>query len=271
MLISIITPTFNSEKTIERNARSIVNQSYKHFEHIIVDNDSKDNTINIINKVYGGYNLLQNLTVISEKDEGISEAFNKGIKKSAGDIIGILNSDDEYFNETVFERVAKAFGDSRILFTHGNIFFNDIKYGSNIRKPLLCPVNTAMPYNHPSMFFRKEIYEKYGLFDESYKYAMDYALVINYEKNIPDFRSRGKYIHGDPIAVMNSGGASWSNELGSITESKEALQKFGFWNKEAARAYSVRKFRTVMKKYLSILGFNFIVKIWRNLKWKNND
>ena len=89
--ISIVTPTFNSEKTVEKNIHSVISQTHKNFEHIIVDNLSKDNTINIINKIYKHHNLLDNLTIISEQDSGISDAFNKGIKSARGEIIAILN------------------------------------------------------------------------------------------------------------------------------------------------------------------------------------
>lgn len=270
MLISIITPTFNSEKTIEKNVNSIINQTYKNFEHIIVDNQSKDNTIGIINKIYKDNNLENCLHIISETDSGISDAFNKGIIASKGDVIGILNSDDAYYNNRVFERVAEAFSENDIIFVHGNIYFHDPIYGSNIRRPRLCPIAVTMPYNHPSMFIRKEIYKKYGLYDVRYNYAMDYALIVRYEKEIHGFRSKGKYIDGEPIAVMYFGGASWNNELHSIEETKEVLKKYGFWNASARRAYFFRKIRTILKKYLSLYGLNFIVKIWRNIKWKNN-
>lgn len=269
MLISVLTPTFSSGNTIVKNVNSIVTQTYKNFEHIIVDNLSKDNTISIINKIYKENNLLNSLQIISEQDTGISDAFNKGIKTAKGEIIGILNSDDEYFNNKVFERVIKAFNDNEIIFVHGDIFFDDPVYGSNRRKPLLCPITTAMPYNHPSMFFRKVVYEKYGFYDEEFKYAMDYALIIRYEKIIPDFREKGKYLKGDPITVMHSGGASWENELKSIKEYKIVLKDYDFWNFSAKKQYFFRTFRTWLKKILSDLHLTFLVKLWRMNKWKN--
>ena len=178
MLISIITPTFNSEKTIAKNVKSVINQTYKNFEHIIIDNQSKDNTISIINKIYRENNLLSSLHIISERDTGIANAFNKGIKNAKGEIIGILNSDDRYFNNDVILKISEAFMDKEIIFTHGDVYFDDPIYGSNIRKPLLCPITTTMPYNHPTMFFRKEVYEKYGIYNEAYKLTMDYELIM---------------------------------------------------------------------------------------------
>ena len=268
MKISIITPTYNSRETIERNIISVINQSYKNFEQIIVDNKSDDDTLNLINQLYTKSSFTDKLKIISEKDYGISDAFNKGIKSSKGDIIAILNGDDAYYNDQVFEKVVKMFIKPEILFVHGDVYFGDPVYGSNIRKPLLCSVTKAFPYNHPTMFLRKELYEKFGLFDLSYKYAMDYELVVRFEKEFPEFKTKGKYFSEHPIAKMYSGGASWKNELQSIEETKKALQKYDFWNSSAKMNYFLRIFRTEFKKYLSILNLNFIIKIWRNRKWK---
>ncbi len=269
MLISIITPTYNSEKTIEKNVKSVINQTYKKFEHIIIDNQSKDNTIDIINKIYKENNLSDLLHIVIEPDRGIADAFNKGIRNAKGEVIGILNSDDSYFNSDVFQNVIEAFKDKETIFVHGDVYFIDPVYGSNIRRPLLCPVATTMPYNHPTMFFRKEVYEKYGMYNEKYKYTMDYELIMRYEKKISGFRSRGKYLQGEPIAAMHAGGASWKYELESIKEYKNALKENGFWNFSAGKEYFFRIFRTRLKKIFNDLHLNFLVKLWRKNKWEN--
>jgi glycosyltransferase involved in cell wall biosynthesis len=267
MKISVITPTFNSEKVIARNIQSVINQAYKNFEQIIIDNASKDKTIELIKESYGSAGIANKLVIISESDNGISDAFNKGIKAATGEIIAILNSDDTYYNNQVFEETINIFKDPEMLFVHGDVYFEDPVYGSNVRKPLLCPVTVAMPYNHPTMFFRKGVYEKFGLFDLSFKYAMDYEFIIRLEKVFSEFRTKGKYFSEHPIAKMYSGGASWKNELKSIEESKSALKKYGFWNSSAKKNYFYRITRTRLKKYLSILKLNGLVKYWRNKKW----
>jgi len=269
MKISIITPTYNSQETIVRNISSVITQSYNNYEQIIIDNKSSDDTILIAKEIYNGHGLIDRLKIVCEKDNGIADAFNKGIKSASGDIIAILNSDDAYYNKQVFEKASNIFKDSKILFMHGDIYFNDPVYGSNIRKPLLCSVTTAMPYNHPSMFLRKELYEKFGLYDVSYKYSMDYEFIIRLEKLFPGFRGKGKYYSEQPIAIMYSGGASWNNELKSIEESKVALKKHGFWNSTARENYLLRIIRTHFKKYLYKLNLSGVVKYWRNKKWKN--
>lgn len=102
MKISIITPTYNSEKTLKDTLESILKQTYTNYEHIIVDGNSKDNTMQIVKEYEQKYQ--GKLKYISERDAGIYDAMNKGIKIVTGDIIGILNSDDIYANETVLKK-----------------------------------------------------------------------------------------------------------------------------------------------------------------------
>jgi len=269
MKISIVTPTFNSETTILNNINSILNQTYSNFEHILIDNESSDNTLNLAKKEYSIKNSTEKLRIIREKDKGIAEAFNKGIEASSGEIIGILNSDDEYFNDNVLERVINAFGDERILFVHGDVLFNDPMYGSNIRKPILCPVTYALPFNHPTMFFRKVVYKEYSGFDTGYNYAMDFEFICRLIKQVDDFYNKGIYLKGEPLVTMAAGGASWENELDSIDETKRALKKYNYWNFDARKNYILRKLRTKLKIFLSKIGLNEIVKKWRKWKWEN--
>ena len=115
MKISIITATFNSEKFIMSNLNSIINQSYKNFEHIIIDNKSTDQTIDII-KNHG-----KNLKIISENDKGIYDAFNKGIELASGEIISILNSDDFFADEKILEEVINVFEENKVDIVYGNL------------------------------------------------------------------------------------------------------------------------------------------------------
>lgn len=267
--ISLITPTFNSIKTIEKCISSVLNQSYENYEHIIIDNKSSDKTLDIITRLYKNAGKTDKLIMLSEHDNGISDAFNKGIKTAKGEIIAILNSDDYYFSSKVFEKVVEAFNDQDILFAHGDIKFIDDVYGSNIRRPLLCNIKEAMPYNHPTMFFRKDIYEHYGIFDTEYKYAMDYEFVCRLGKKIPNFRWRGKYLTGEPLVVQLAGGDSWRNELGSIEEVKKSLIFHKLWDSDAEKFYNVRVKRTRIKKVLHCLKLDFIIRLWRIKKWGN--
>lgn len=269
MNLSIITPTWNSASSIEDCVMSIINQHITNFEHIIIDNLSSDNTVKLIKSIYQREGLLNNLKIISEKDKGIAEAFNKGIKVSNGEIIGILNSDDQYYGESVLEKVINGFKNANVLFVHGNIYFKDSIYGSNIRKPLLCPVTTAMPYNHPTMFFRKEVYQEAGVFNTDYKFAMDFEFICRLIKQIDNFENKGMYLEGEPLVTMSAGGASWKNELDSIEETKRALKQYDFWNFDAKKNYVFRKLRTKIKFALSSIGMERVITSWRKRKWGN--
>jgi glycosyltransferase len=269
MKISLITPTYNSGNTIEQNAQSVINQNYKNYEQIVVDNLSDDDTLKKIEQLYKNAGNIDKLRIKSEKDNGIAEAFNKGIKTAGGEIIGILNSDDQYYDEYVLEKVANCFKDENVLFVHGNIYFDDPIYGSNIRKPLLCPITSAMPYNHPTMFFRNEVYKQHGFFNASYKFAMDFEFICRLNTSISDFNSRGYYIEGKPLVTMIAGGVSWKNELDTINETRNALKKYGFWNFDAQKNYILRQLRTKIKSWLSIIKMEKVVARWRKRKWEN--
>ena len=269
MKISIVTPTFNSETTILNNVNSILNQTYTNFEHILIDNESSDDTLNLVKKEYSIRNSTEKLRIIREKDKGIAEAFNKGIEASSGEIIGILNSDDYYYNETVLEKIADAFNEKNVLFAHGDLYFYDPIYGSNVRKPLLRSVTYALPFNHPTMFFRKEVYQEFGVFDTGYKFAMDFEFICRLIKQVDDFYNKGKYLKGEPLVNMAAGGASWENELDSIDETRKALKKYNYWNFDARKNHFLRKLRTKVKSFLSKIGLNGIVKKWRKRKWEN--
>ena len=269
MKLSVITPTWNSASKIENCVVSIINQNITDFEHIIVDNLSSDNTLDLVKNIYHREGLLNNLRIICEKDNGIAEAFNKGIETSSGEIIGILNSDDQYYGESVLEKVMNCFKDKNVLFVHGNIYFEDPLYGSNIRKPLLCPLTRAMPYNHPTMFFRKEVYKQHGFFDTGYNFAMDFEFICHLFKSIIDFNSRGYYLDGKPLVTMVAGGVSWKNELESIEETKKALKKYDYWNIDARKNYILRKVRTKIKSALSSFGMERVITFWRKRKWEN--
>ena len=119
MLVSIITTTFNSATTIADTMRSVEEQDYPHIEHIVVDGHSQDETLDIV-QLYP-----HTATLISEKDGGIYDAMNKGIRASTGDIIGILNSDDMYTDAQVISEVVKAFEDPAVQASYADLQYVD--------------------------------------------------------------------------------------------------------------------------------------------------
>lgn len=263
MKISIITPTFNSDKTILRNIESVNNQTYENIEHIFIDNQSSDQTLNLINQ-----HSLKNNKIISEKDKGISDAFNKGILNSSGEIIGILNSDDLFYSKNTLSLVSKCFQDESIDFVFGDIFFDDPILGSNRRRPLGCPITIAMPFNHPAFFVRKRFYDKLGLYDLTYKHAMDFELISRMYDQPDHYILNGKQIYDEPLVIMHAGGVSWKYELNSLEEIKRILIKKNFYNSFAKKVLLKRKIRIHLRDFFLRYKLTFLIKLWRSYKWK---
>lgn len=169
-LVSIITVCYNSEKTIRRTIESVYEQTYKNIEYIIVDGKSTDKTLEIVNEYKGLFG--DKMKVISEVDEGIYDAMNKGILLSSGWIIGIINSDD-YYEKNAIEIVINNQTDAKYQVIYGMLNF--------MREDKLDCISFITPHflelrpmNHPSSFVTKSIYTDYGMYNLQYKYVADY-------------------------------------------------------------------------------------------------
>lgn len=179
MKISIITVSLNSLATIEDTFKSVLSQNHPDIEYLVVDGGSSDGTLEIIN-IYA--DRIDH--VVSEPDQGIYDAMNKGVKLATGDIIGILNADDIYANSDVLVNVANVFqgNDSDVVF--GDLVFvkrhdlNSITryYSSKIFHPWRLKFGWMPP--HPATFIRKSVYDKVGLYSLDYKIAADYEMFV---------------------------------------------------------------------------------------------
>ena len=208
MKISIITATFNSGKTVGDTFMSVLNQTYNDYELIVVDGGSKDDTVDILRH----YELIFNgrMKWISEPDRGIYDAMNKGIAMATGDVVGILNSDDFYTSNGILRKVAITMQDKNIDAVYGDVHYvhdNDLKkcvryYSSKPFRRMWMRFG-FMPA-HPSFYCRREVYEKYGTFDLSYKVAADFECLL---RLIFVNRIRTKYLPVD-FVTMRTGGAS---------------------------------------------------------------
>lgn len=230
MKISIITATYNSGATIRDTLESVLAQTYPDYEHIIVDGKSKDNTIEICREYEPRY--ADRLRIISEKDKGIYDAMNKGLRMATGDVVGILNSDDFYSNPNVLLTISEVFGCNDIDAVYGDIHFvaptdltKCVRYYSSRFFQSWMMVFGYQPA-HPSFYCRRECYEKFGAFDISFKIAADFENMLRliYLNNI-----RTCYIPMD-FVTMREGGAS-TNGLNShkriILEHYQAYKKNG--------------------------------------------
>lgn len=208
MKISVITATYNSGKTIRDTIESVKRQTYPDVEHVIQDGGSADETVSICQEYEG-------VKLVSEKDKGIYDAMNKGILRASGDIIGILNSDDFYTCEDVLQCVADEFGkDPNLEAVYGDIHFvapdatlaNPGKctryYSSAMFRPWLLRFG-FMPA-HPSFYVRREVYEKYGLYDLDFRTSSDFEWMV---RLFAKEHIKAKYIKKD-FVTMRAGGES---------------------------------------------------------------
>lgn len=179
MKISIITVCYNSAKTIEKTILSVKNQTYQNIEYIIVDGKSKDETLEIIEK-----NKEIIFKWISEPDKGLYDAMNKGIAMATGDLIGILNSDDTFNSNNVIEEVISFHEQNNIDASVGNIIQHKENgkivrmYSSKYWNPEKLKIGFMPP--HPSIFFNKELFNKYGYYDLGFKIGADYELITRF-------------------------------------------------------------------------------------------
>ena len=183
-MISIITPVYNCEKFIEFCIKNVINQHYSDVEHIIVDGASKDRTVDIIKQYAAQFSHIR---WISEKDQGQSDALNKGIDLAKGEIIGILNADDFYEPGTLncIAEMFKALPEPTFLVGNCNIWDNDghLKY---INKPkelalfklLLGPYTYQFPYNPSAYFYHASLHQAAGLYDVDDHYTMDLDFIL---------------------------------------------------------------------------------------------
>jgi len=221
MKISLLTVSYDSETTIKDTIESIRSQDYNTIEYIVVDGDSKDGTVQII-KSYDSVVTKW----ISEPDKGIYDAMNKAIGLATGDVVGILNSDDFYFDSTIISQVAAAFENQDVDAVFGDLIFVD---PNNLKKTVRTyssakwnPSKFAKGFMpaHPTFFVRRKYYEQFGVFKTDYKIAADYELLIRF---LYVNKLRYQYL---PITMvkMRRGGVSSRNLTSNIVLNNEIIR-----------------------------------------------
>lgn len=242
MKVSIITVTYNSANTIRDTLESVANQTYLNIEHIIIDGLSKDNTLEIV-KEYPHV-----VKVVSEKDNGIYDAMNKGIELATGEVIGFLFSDDIFASDVTIEGIVNIFKSNVTEAVFGNIeYFEGNHYDRIVRY-----WKTKEYYSNffedgevppfPSLFVKKKIYDKIGTYYPGFKIASDHEFMFRMFK-IHNYKS---FFLDKTIVKMRVGGVSTSGMKSYIQSTKE-LKKVWEMNgyKYPFRLYFIRPLKKI--------------------------
>ncbi|HET9058223.1 MAG TPA: glycosyltransferase family 2 protein [Chitinophagaceae bacterium] len=222
MRISIITVVYNRVETIEAAIKSVLSQEYEDIEYIVVDGGSTDGTLSIINKYLDHIHQF-----ITEKDEGMYDALNKGIKLATGDIIGVLHADDRFASTDVINRIVTAYNENKFIdAVYGDIAFvnnsNPLKvvryYSSSIFKPAL--LTWGFIPAHPTFFCKRTCFQKFGMYKTDFEIAADYELLLRFFKV---HKINAKYL---PFRFtnMNLGGKSTNSLLSTIKINREIVR-----------------------------------------------
>ncbi len=241
MKISVITIVYNNHECIKSCMESVLSQSYPNIEHIVIDGGSTDGTQKqiepFVNKL--GY-------YISEKDTGLYNALNKGIKKATGDIIGILHSDDVFYSSDTISKIVVSFQNSDADLVYANGMYVDKENTSLVKR-----IYKAKPFRkrylnfgwiplHTTIYVKKEVFEDFGLYNESYSIASDYDISLRWFQN----SVIKKHFLNKWVVKMRLGGKSTTASL-QKRKSKEDLQ--------------------IIKKYNLFGSFTLLCKILRKI------
>ena len=216
MKISIITITYNSAQTLGRALESVLRQTYPDIEHVLVDGASTDGTRAMIEAYAAAH---QNVRWVSEKDDGIYNALNKGIRMATGDVIGFLHSDDILNSPDSIGHIAEAFGQKEVDVVYGDLLYckgNKVvrKWRSNPFRASLLKYGWMPP--HPTMYVRREVYEQVGLYDEWFRISADYDITLR----IFTGGYKTRYIP-EVLVRMETGGASNRDTKARLSKTQE--------------------------------------------------
>jgi len=216
--VSIITVCYNSEKTIEDTIQSVINQTYENIEYIIIDGLSTDNTLEIVNQYKDKI-----AKIISEKDNGLYDAINKGIELATGDIIANLNSDDFYIDKNVIADVVVKLEREKSDTLYADLYYVDALDTNKVnRKWISGQYKKGMFFKgwmppHPTFFVRKKVYDLFGKFNLELKSAADYEIMLRFiHKNECSI----SYLHRI-IVKMRIGGVSNVSIINRLKANRE--------------------------------------------------
>ncbi|WP_299393641.1 glycosyltransferase [uncultured Gelidibacter sp.] len=267
---SIVTVCYNSIRTIERTIKSVISQTYKNYEYIIIDGNSNDGTVEVIEKYRDFIDII-----VSEPDNGIYDAFNKGINLAKGRFISILNADDTY-NPNTLQLVLETAKNHPNALIYGDTYFiddNDVVFSSNIGKFDPTQLKSGLGFMHPATFVAKSVYDKVGLYAVSKELSIAsdaYFLLKCYTQGI-------SFVKSDVKVFMRTGGLSEVSFYKAHRQYLTALKNHNLINDKEFQTESFKlTFKGTLKKFFTrksvaniklqlwiivIALFNFIYKI----------
>lgn len=225
MKISIITVCYNSERFISTAIESVLNQTYEDIEYVIVDGMSKDSTLNIIQSYEPKFN--GRMKWVSEKDKGLYDAMNKGVRMATGDVIGLINSDDLLCDNEAVEKVMKVFNNKPSLDSvYADLFYvaqsdtNKIvrRWVTGEQKPFRYGWHPA----HPTFYIKKDVYEKYGYFNLDYRLAADFEIMLRF---LDKYKISTTYL-AEPLVKMRLGGETNKSLKNIYKQNVECIRAF---------------------------------------------
>jgi len=239
-MISIVTITFNNYEELIKTLHSIPQSDY--IESIVINGGQCKKTVEFL-KSYSGES-------ISEKDNGIADAFNKGVNLSSGKCIMFLNSGDVLLEKSYPKEALEILqNNNQYDFIHSNLLFNDGNENELFMRPQMKSLGRGMPYLHPTMVVRKKVFEKTGLFNTNIFIAMDFDWVVRLEKN----SFRGFYLNENAVVKMDGIGKSVIEESKAIKECYSILKANNYLTLQNSIGFATR--------YALYLGRKFLIKI----------
>jgi glycosyltransferase involved in cell wall biosynthesis len=249
-LVSIITVVYNGKKAFDKTVESVLNQTYDNIEYLVIDGGSTDGTIDLIRSYEDKIDYW-----VSEPDQGISDGFNKGIMRANGDIIGIINSDDWFELDTV-RKVVDVFLSTDAHIVHGMMQLWENGKKSDLISANYNLVSLEMTVNHPTLFVRRECYEKMGLYLLNFQYAMDYEWILRVKTK----GAKSVYINYC-IANMNAGGISsvfWRKALKEVLLAQQLHNprcfNYIFW--------AWQNIKGTFSRFFNWLGMEWLVRFY---------
>lgn len=225
MKISIVTATYNSSKTVRDTIESVLSQTYKDYEYIIIDGVSKDNTLEIVKEYEPKFE--GRMKIFSEKDKGIYDAMNKGFQKATGDVLMLINSDDLFARPDAVEMVVRQFENHpEVDGVYADLYYVSQNNINNIVRVWKTGQQKSMRYGwlpaHPTFYVKRECYEKYGYFNLNYPLAADFELMLRFVEGhgikltyLPEY-----------LVKMRLGGATSKNIQNIYRQDVETIRAF---------------------------------------------